>query len=87
MWAVLVDALNCFHKQFISTSKQPKHLGKEAQEWLFSDEQEWPFSFVNICSALNIDSSGLRYELPRWIKSSSKPARRAVTNGKASLAA
>jgi hypothetical protein len=33
---------------------------REDLQWLVSEDEKWPFSFVNICEALELDSDYLR---------------------------
>lgn len=66
MQAVLVDAMTCFQKQFVNKSRSVQRLAGEAEVWLFSDEQYWPFSFLNICEVLGLDPQYLRCDLIRW---------------------
>lgn len=63
MYAVLEDALNCFAKQFVENGLRVRSLAEEAERWLFSDDDCWPFSFVNICLALKIDPGYVRLRL------------------------
>jgi hypothetical protein len=64
--AVLNDALECFLKQFVKDGRRTLRLAKEAEEWLFNDDDRWPFSFINICHALGFDPSRLRRNLKQW---------------------
>ncbi|MGH7963648.1 MAG: hypothetical protein ACRERD_17785 [Candidatus Binatia bacterium] len=66
MHAVLEDAVNCFQKQFTEKGHRTQRLAKEAEEWFFAEEDEWPFSFVNICNTLGIDPAYIRLGLARW---------------------
>jgi hypothetical protein len=66
MHAVLEDALNCFWHGLQSSRHRKRRLGHEAEEWFFSDEMEWPFSFLNICAVLNLDPQYLRKGLRCW---------------------
>src|ERR687891_806038 len=51
MYAVLEDAFLCFHKQF---EAEPRFIqrAREAEDWFFSDDFGWFFSFVSVCDAL-----------------------------------
>ena len=63
MRAVLEDAVHCFQKsQGVETSR----LAKDAEQWLFADDQHWPFSFINICAVLGLDAEYIRLGLQRW---------------------
>ena len=66
MHAVLEDAVDCFQKQFSHATRHAKHLGREAEKWLFSDDPNWLFSFLSICSALDLCPQYIRQGLKRW---------------------
>lgn len=67
-WAVLADALNCLLKASKKDGRREQRLAKETAEWVFTDEVDWPFSFVNICAALRIDPAYIRRGLLRWMQ-------------------
>ena len=54
MYAVLEDAFLCFHKQF-ETERRFMQRAREAEEWFFSDDSRWLFSFVSVCDALGLE--------------------------------
>ena len=66
MYAVLEDAFYCFAKQFVENGARGQCLAKEAERWFFSNDDRWPFSFVNICLVLRIDPEYLRLGLRQW---------------------
>ena len=66
MYAVLEDAFYCFAKQFAENGLRAQCLAKEAERWFFSNDDRWPFSFVNICLVLRIDPGYLRLGLRQW---------------------
>jgi len=66
MYAVLQDAINCFQRSAVSDTQQAQRLAKEAEEWVFAEEDDYVFSFVNICAVLRLDSEYLRLGLKRW---------------------
>jgi len=66
MRAVLDDALNCYQKQFLTTKRREQRLATEAAAWVFSDDDRWPFSFVNVCHALGLEPEYLRRGHRRW---------------------
>ena len=66
MYAVLEDALHCFAKQFVETGIRAQFLGKEAERWFFSNNESWPFSFVNICFVLGMNPEYVRLGLRQW---------------------
>jgi hypothetical protein len=64
MCAVLENALDCFQNPF--PCRKPRRairLAREAREWFFSDDSRWIFSFVSICTALNLDPGYIRQGL------------------------
>lgn len=65
MRAVLEDALLCLEKQFVSRTRQTLQLAREAEQWVWSSDASWPFSFVNVCAALGLDSDCVRLQLTR----------------------
>jgi len=66
MVAILVDAVECFQKHLGATDGRGRQLSTEAERWFLSDDSSWPFSFVNICEALDIHPPFLRRGLLRW---------------------
>lgn len=64
MLAVLEDAISCWQKgQGIGVSTHTRHLAKEAGAWFISKETHWPFGFVRVCEALDLDPDYLRARL------------------------
>ncbi len=66
MHAVLEDAVNCVRYGLRATDRRKQRLAREAEEWLLSDDSEWPFSFVNICTVLGLEPQYIRRGLQRW---------------------
>lgn len=66
MRAVLEDAVGCFQKQSFASGRRAQRLAREAEEWFFSNDHHWPFSFVNICAVLGLDPEYVRLGLKRW---------------------
>jgi hypothetical protein len=64
MLAVLRGAVECF-KEYADHDR----LFKETEEWIFEDDHEWPFSFINICEAVDMDPKYLRKGLLHWRQS------------------
>ena len=73
--AILTDAVTCFKKHGKATNPRARRLRRETEEWFFRNEPEWPFSFVSICEALNLDPDYIRRGLQQWRKT---PARYSV---------
>ena len=66
MRAVLEDAVGCFQKQLFASGRRAQRLAREAEEWFFSNDHHWPFSFINICAVLGLDPEYVRLGLKRW---------------------
>ncbi|MGH7961030.1 MAG: hypothetical protein ACRERD_04280 [Candidatus Binatia bacterium] len=76
MRAVLEDAFNCFHKQFVTSGRNAQRLAREAEEWFFTNDDQWPFSFVQICTVLGLDPEYIRLGLKRWRQQSPTTVRK-----------
>ena len=57
MAAVLEDAINILRK------RPRSRAGREAREWLASNDASWPFAFERICDALDLDSGSVRRQV------------------------
>jgi hypothetical protein len=57
MAAVLEDAINVLRK------RPRSRAGREAREWLGSNEAHWPFAFERICEALDLDADSVRRQV------------------------
>lgn len=68
--AVLADAFKCFYQATEKNTRRARRLAKEAEDWFFSDDANWPFSFVNICAALRLEPGYLRRKLLLWLQQS-----------------
>jgi len=64
--AVLEDAIAAFKENIFGDMSQAKQLCDEARQWLWSDDEKWPYSFINICGVFNIEPSAIRRELKKW---------------------
>jgi hypothetical protein len=73
MYAVLEDAFNCLLKQFVDNGSHARRLAQEAEEWFFSTDESWPFSFINVCLVLRINPAYVRKGLLQWRQQ--RPAR------------
>ena len=66
MHAVLHDAINCISKATDPKNANLPHRSrvrrqaKEDVEWMRSNEDDWPFSFLRICDALGFDAEAVR---------------------------
>ena len=69
MLAVLEDGIRCFQEHLRDPRSNPRLLSEEAEAWIRSDDDKWPFSFVNVCEALGINPPTLRKALLTWKES------------------
>lgn len=77
MLAILKDAVECFQKYALSRDPLGEDLHREAAEWIFSSDREWPFSFENICDVLGVSAEYVRVGLAPLRKSAVRKTRRA----------
>jgi hypothetical protein len=66
MHAILEDAINTFRLHQGAAGGRQRKLFLDAQRWIWARNDEWPFSYENICSALGLDPQFLRSGLARW---------------------
>ena len=66
MFAVLLDAVECFQQYHSGRRSKATRLFSDTEGWIFRDDHEWPFSFINVCEAVEIDPHYLRNGLSRW---------------------
>ena len=63
MLAILDDALATYRTEAGRPGLKHRRRAAEAEEWLFSDDIRWPFSFLNVCHTLGIDEGWIRARL------------------------
>lgn len=80
--AMLDDAIACYQKYGTAKGRHNQRLATEAEAWLLSDDDHWPFAFVNVCGALGIEPGYVRRGLKQWRRGSLAQARpkRRLTN-------
>jgi hypothetical protein len=66
MLAVLEEAIATFQRHVLSDSGRSQRLVEEVEEWADGAGADWPFSFENICDALDIEPEFLRNGMMRW---------------------
>ena len=62
MLAILQDAVTCIQRYASSKGIRARYF-RETIEWIGKDDDDWLFSFNNICDALEIDTASLRLAL------------------------
>lgn len=84
--AVFQDAIRRHRRHRYAESKKGRNIYQREEEWIFSDDESWPFSFVNICNLLELVPSAvraqLRSETKKEVKEFLKQARRSVTRNR-----
>jgi hypothetical protein len=63
MLAVLDDAL----ETLVSGARVRPLLWSDTVAWVLSEDVRWPFSFLNICDALDLDPPQLRRRVTPWL--------------------
>jgi hypothetical protein len=66
MLAVLEDAVDALLKYATARDGRGRTLRDEAERWIEEDDTRSPFSFLNVCEALDLNPSCLRKGLARW---------------------
>ena len=66
IFAVLAEAVETYQKFAFSNSGRGTALFREAQAWLWNDQTDGLFSFLNICAMFGLDPASLRRGLSRW---------------------
>jgi hypothetical protein len=65
--AVLEDAITCFRDNISTQDKRKEKLFREATEWIFiQNDDDWLFSFDNVCETLGLNPGYIREGLLRW---------------------
>lgn len=68
LFALLEDGIRCYLRYRDAERNSPQRLEfLEASNWINSDDDDGPFAFVNVCEALGIDPSHLRYGVHRHV--------------------
>jgi hypothetical protein len=68
MAGILIDAVRCFQRNFKAHRPSRRQEFREAQFWIFDDNENGPFSFQCVCDSLEIDPCRLRDWITRWQK-------------------
>lgn len=79
MLAVLADAINILHDWRAAASIRKRRLFAEAARWVMVQGSNVPFSFDNVCDALELNPDALRRRLAGMITDSGADARPLLT--------
>jgi hypothetical protein len=66
MLAVLERALLDLQRGAGAGTPRARRTWTEADAWFASDDDTWPFTFVNLCHALVLDAAAVRSRLGPW---------------------
>ncbi len=66
VFAILEDAIRVYLKECTARRPRGRHLFRKAEEWIFSTDSRWIFSFERVCEVLQIDPQYLRRGLLGW---------------------
>ena len=60
---VLRQAVHDLRRFRCATGNAERELYRDARRWITTDDDSWPYSFVNICKLLDVPAEMLRAEL------------------------
>ena len=64
--ALLRDAVRTFHVFVHARKPGERQQFEEVEAWIISDDTEYVFSFVNVCTLLGLNAEAVRTELQTW---------------------
>jgi hypothetical protein len=68
--AILEDALRCVLRHHDSPINEQRHAAREALEWMRSDDDAPPFSFVRVCQLFDLEPDWIRRTVRRFVRDS-----------------
>jgi len=68
MLAILGDTIGCFKNSRFAQGRRQATLLRDADSWILGENNDWLFSFDNVCETLGIEPAYLRQKLLRWKK-------------------
>ncbi len=66
MHAILEEAIKTYRLHVSTKSKREHKLFLEAEQWIMDRNDDWLFSFENLCEVLGLDPDFVRSGLARW---------------------
>jgi hypothetical protein len=73
MHAILEEAIKTFRLHVSTKSKRERKLFLEAELWIMDRNDDWLFSFENVCEVFGLDPDFVRSGLARWKEQQSRP--------------
>lgn len=64
--AILEHAIRCYQECAGAGGRRAHRLYEEAADWFASPDRSEPFTFENVCDALELDPDAVRCRLQRW---------------------
>jgi hypothetical protein len=64
--ALLLDAVRTFHVFVHARKPGERQQLEEVEAWIISDDTEYVFSFVNVCTLLGLSAEAVRTALRAW---------------------
>lgn len=64
--AILEDAIHNYRKYILAQDRVGQERFAEAEHWIMHAEDDWIFSFKNVCELLELDPEYLRHRLRDW---------------------
>lgn len=74
MHAILEEAIKTYRLHVSTKSKREHKLFLEAELWIMDRNDDWLFSFENLCEVLGLDPDFVRSGLARWKEQQVGPA-------------
>lgn len=74
MLAVLEDAITCLQKYARARHSKSKQMFREAEEWIMEQDNNYFFSFEQICSSLGFEPGYVRHGLLKEKEKLTAPA-------------
>jgi hypothetical protein len=71
--AVLREAIREYQKFAGQQGRRGSRLFREVREWFLLDDNEWDFSFINVCRILDLEPSYIRTGLKMWCDNNMRP--------------
>lgn len=79
--AILQDAIDSFQKYVSAEDRVGRERFLEAEQWIMAKEDDWIFSFDNVCALLELDPEYLRRGLRQWRGQALEPHQRQRRRG------
>lgn len=80
MLAIIEEGIASYQKYLCAENRRGKNLFGEAEKWIWDEDDNWVFSFENICEALGLTPTYIRCGLLRWKERELSARRRMIQN-------